>query len=156
MGNLIAMSCKRRHVQLQELGQVVSQLEFDIDFMGTPLGEALNRISARYTDGIGDVLKYVCCCMKDERCVDMSDIWKSAFDRFKNELSLKEEDISIILEFSKKLGCGNREYEKTNLKGTSVRLKVAEDEAAEISRTNVKMYRGLGILAGIFIVIVLI
>ncbi len=156
LGNLFALSCKKRHRQLRELGQIVAQLEFDIDFLGTPLNESLNKISLQYTDGIGDVLKYVCSGMRGEHCVDMGKLWESAFERFGNELSLRDEDIAIMLEFSKKLGRGNREHEKNNLKGTSMRLKIAEDEAREVAKTNVKMYRGLGVLAGVFIVIVLI
>ena len=101
------------------------------------------------------MLAYVCNGLSDAVCVDMYELWKKAFERFESRLNLTTEDKKIILDFSKNLGCGDCTREKNNIKAALMRLKVAEDDARAMASKNVRMYRGLGVLVGIFIVIVL-
>ncbi len=156
LGLLFADTFKRRVAQLEELQNILSGLEFDIGFMNLPLSEALMRCGDRAKDGIRDVMMYVCDRLSEDRTCDMQLLWKRALDRFGQELCLTAEDKKILIDFSKALGSGDCECEINNIKMASARLAVAEFDARELAKKNVKMYRGLGLLAGIFIVIVLI
>lgn len=156
LGILLAASFKKRVRQLAEFRNVLAQLEFDIDFRCIPLSESLKNMGKNCQGAVRDVLLYISERLSEDRCVNMQKLWSRAINRFKYELFLTEEDIEIILIFSKNLGSGDCSQEKNNLKMASARLKMAEDEALEIAKRNVKMCRGLGILAGIFIVIVLV
>lgn len=156
LGVLFSDSFRKRVRQLEEFCLVVKQLEYDIDFLNTPLGESLIRLSGMCEGGVSDVLKYVGNNLSGAGCVEMLGLWKKAFDRFEKELALTEDDKRIIFDFTKNLGCGDRIREKNNIKAAEMRLNAAREDAAVFAATNVKMYRGLGILAGIFIVIVLL
>jgi len=156
LGILFASSYKRRVSQLTEFGQVLHQLEFDIDFLNIPLAESLEKISKNCSGGVRDIIFYVKERLTNDRCIDMQKIWERGFVRFREEIFLSIEDQKILTDFAKNLGAGDRNSEKNNIKMTTARLKIAEEEAREIAKTNVRMYRGLGILAGVFIVIVLI
>jgi len=156
LGLLLADTFKKRVVQLEELQNVLLGLEFDIGFMNLPLGEALLRCGDRAKGGIRDVMMYVCDRLTEDRCHNMQGVWKRALDRFSQELYLTAEDKKILIDFSKALGGGDSEREINNIKMTSARLAVAERDARELAKRNTKMYRGLGLLVGIFIVIVLI
>ncbi len=156
LGIFFAASFKKRVRQLAELRNVLAQLEFDIDFRCVPLCESLENMGKSCQGAVRDVLLYISGRLSEDRCVDMQKLWSRAVKRFEDELFLTDEDIEILLDFSKNLGSGDRSREKNNLKMASARLKMAEDEATEIAKKNVKMYRGLGLLAGIFIVIVLV
>ena len=86
----------------------------------------------------------------------MKKLWERALHRFSDELFLTCDDIGVLLDFSKNLGSGDRSCEKNNIRHALSRLKIAEDEAREVAVRNEKMCRGLGLLAGVFVVIVLI
>ena len=156
LGLLFSDSYKRRVAQLEDLQNVLSALEFNIGFMNLPLREALIRCGEGANGGIRDVMMYVCDRLSEDRCSDMQGLWKRAFDRFGQELCLTQEDKKILIDFARALGSGDCANEINNIKMALARLSVAENDAREIAKRNVKMYRGLGFLAGIFIVIVLI
>lgn len=154
-GILFASAFKKRVKQLEELYFIVGQMEFDIDFLNIPICGSLERLSGLCEGGIKNVLDYVRAELKKEKCLNMYDLWKRAFERFEHELALTDSDKKIIFDFSKNLGVGDRKREKNNIRATIMRLEAACEDARHYASTNSKMYRGLGILAGIFIVIVL-
>ncbi len=156
LGLLFAASYKKRVMQLAEFENALVQLEFDIDFLNIPLAESLKKIEKNCEKGVKDVFSYVRESIELDRCINMRKLWERAFSRFKEELFLSEDDKRILIEFSKNLGSGDRVNEKNNIKLTLARLGVAGEEAREVAKRNSKMCRGLGLLAGIFIVIVLI
>ncbi len=156
VGIFFASALKKRVYSLEEFQNVIKQLEFDIEFLNTPIGYSLKRIGGMFEGGVGTVIKYISMLLEEQKCADMHNIWKKALERFGNELYLNDDDKKIILDFSKTLGCGDRTGEKNNIRATLMRLKVAEEDARTRAATNAKMYRGLGFLTGIFIVIVLL
>ena len=156
LGILFSLSFKKRVTQLEDFRHIVKQLEFDIDFLNTPLCDSLKRLSNLCDGGIGDVITYVYKGLSVGGCVEMKRLWKDAVERFEYELALNDEDKKIIIEFAGSLGCGDRIREKNNIKATAMRLDVAIDEARGLAVTNSRMYRGLGFLTGIFIIIVML
>ena len=156
LGIIFSDSFRKRVRQLEEFEMVIKQMEFDIDFLNTPLARTLKRLSGMSDGVVGDVVGYVCDGLSGTSCVDMQNLWKKALERFENRLNLTLEDKKIILDFSKNLGCGDRTREKNNINAALMRLKVAEDDARIAAAKNIRMYRGLGVLVGIFIVIVLL
>ncbi len=156
LGIIFASALKKRVCRLEEFQNVIKQLEFDIEFSNIPIGESLKRIGGNLEGCMKSVLEYISTQLREQRCADMYSVWKKALERFRSELNLTDDDIKIILEFSKTLGCGDRTSEKNNIRAVLMRLKVAEEEARTQATSNAKMYRGLGFLTGIFIVIVLL
>ncbi len=156
LGMLLAAGCKKRVSQLVQLETAISQLEFDIDFLCLELDESFEKIIVRMDGALKEVFVYIRERLKNQKGTDMQRVWARAFKRCEDEIFLSGEDMQIVFDFSKNLGCGNRSTEKNNIKAALMRLKVAEEEARESAKKNVKMYRGLGLLAGIFIILVLI
>lgn len=156
LGVLFGTSYRKRVQQLVEFENVLMQLEFDIDFMGVTLDESFEKIVRNCEGGVKDVLSYVCLWLRNDRFSNMAKLWERGFRKFRTDIFLTDEDIDILIEFSKSLGCGDRTREKNNIKMASMRLKLAEEEAREEAKKNIKMYRGLGLLTGVFLVIVLI
>ena len=138
------------------MSDALRQLEFDIDFLGITLAESFERIAFNFDGAVGQVFEYTAALMKKKKCSDFLNIWNSAISAYGGELYLRESDRSILAEFARNLGAGDRESEKNNIRAALMRLKLAEDEARCDEKRNVKMYRGLGFLFGVFAVIVLI
>lgn len=156
LGALFASKFKKRVEQLTELKCALAQLEFDIDFLNTPIYESLEKAAERSSGGVALVFAYIARRLRDERCVNMGKLWMRAVRLYRTELFLSDEDIKILTDFAENLGCGNREKEMNNIKAAVMRLGVAENEARTAASGGVRMYRGLGILCGVFLVIVLL
>ena len=156
LGVVFSGKFKERVSQLSQLQNVMTQLEFDIDFLNITLDESFERISRNVESPLKSVLLYVSDRLKKNPVADMQRLWSRAITKYQYDLALSKEDIDILIDFSKTLGEGNREKEKNNIKLAERRLKMALDRARSEADKNVKMYRGLGFLAGVFIVIVLL
>ena len=156
LGIVFSNRYKKRVRQISGMEGAMTQLEFDIDYMNLPLCDSLEKIAHSSENEIKEIFLYVCDRLKENPCGDMYRVWKRALERCEYDLYLTEDDKRIILDFSRTLGSGNREKEKNNIKVTLMRLKMAEDEAKADAVRNVKMYRGLGMLLGVFAVIVLL
>ncbi len=146
----------RRVRQLQELQNSMMQFEFDIDYLGTPVEQTIEKLSKSAENELGEVFSYMAHRLKGGPVFSMENLWMRALERYSHELMLTDSDIQIIRDFAKLLGTGNREKELNNIKVTSMRLKLAEDEARALFAKNARMYRGLGVLLGVFIVVMLI
>ncbi len=155
-GILFSQKFKIRVRQLAELQRTMTELEYSIDFMGIPVGDAFEMIAKNSDTALKNVFSYVAERLTRNPGSDMQKVWRRALSKYSELLALKKDDLEIIVEFSKNLGTGNREKEKNNIRATSMRLSIAEDEAKAELEQNSKMYRGLGFLSGIFAVIVLI
>ena len=155
LGMFFAAGFRKRVNQLTEFENAFVQLEYDIGYLNIPLDEAFEKLSKSTESIISDIFKYISYRLNKNKCCDMYKVWKRAIEWSSYDLYLSNADKQILLDFSKTLGQGNSEKEKNNIKLTLMRLKIAQSEAQSAAITNVKMYRGLGILVGIFIVILL-
>ncbi len=155
LGILFSIKFKKRIKQLAELQQAMCELEHNIEFLQIPIGDGLNFVSKHCETELKSVFLYMSERLQTSPVCDMERLWRRGFEKYRQALALKDEDIEIMIDFSKSLGSGNREKEKNNIKVTSMRLKIAEDEARIEQEQNSKMYRGLGFLFGIFVVIIL-
>lgn len=155
LGMLLAARFHKRVKQLSEFENAFVQLEYDIGFLNIPLDEAFDKLSKNTENIISDIFRYISYRLSKNKCCDMYKVWKRAIEHSSDDLYLSDSDKQILLDFSKTLGQGNSEKEKNNIKLTLMRLKIAQTEAQSAASSNVKMYRGLGVLMGIFIVILL-
>ena len=131
------------------------QLLFNIQFLNMPLSQSFLNISKNEKNVVGEMFEYIGKGMCESKS-DMCNLWKDALDLYKDELLLREEEIQILIDFAKRLGTGDRNNETSNIECTVLRLKSMEEEALNEKMGNVKMFRGMGLLTGIFIVIMLL
>lgn len=153
-GIIFSKKFQNRVVQLAELQSALVQLEFDIDYLCVPLGDSFSKIAQNTDSKLKDVFGYISKRLKNNPGSDMYALWKRAFSKYRVDIALNSEDIDTITEFSKMLGSGSRENEKNNIKITQMRLKILQENARCDAEKNIKMYRGLGFLAGVFLVII--
>lgn len=155
-GILMSKKFQNRVVQLGELQNALVQLEYDIDYLCIPLCNSFEKIAKSTESGLKNIFIYIYDRLKNNPGCDMYRLWKRAFSKYCMDIALTAEDIETVTEFSKLLGSGNREKEKNNIKITQMRLKILQESASCDAEKNIKMYRGLGFLAGCFLVIILL
>ncbi len=155
-GILLSNKFKKRVRQLVELQHILNELGHSMNFLGMTIANALEYSSKNCNCELKSIFLYVSSRLKDSPGSDMERIWQRAINKYRYSLNLNDDDIEILKDFSKNLGTGNKEKEKNNIKATLMRLKLAENEAVSEQEQNTKMYRGIGFLFGIFVVILLV
>lgn len=155
LGMIYASRFDSRVRQLEAFRTALSQLEFDIRFLSLPLTEALEKVAASQTGSIGKIFRETARDMTQNKSVRISCVWEAAVQKYRCQLCLTEQDWQAVNSFSHSLGSGDTESEIGNIRAAQMRISVAEEEARAQSRKNVKLYKGLGLLSGIFAVILL-
>lgn len=154
LGMLAAARFDVRVRQLDQLRLALGGLEFSIGFLKLPLANAIDGAAKAREGAIRDMLLSA---SKDiESGISPSAALERAILKSRPRLALKSDDIEIITEFAIRLGTGDTSSELCNIKAASVKLKLAYDEAVSERDSKAKLWRGVGLLAGCFAVIMLI
>lgn len=141
--------------QLSGFQAALKQLEFNIRFMNLPLCDALRSTAETQRGVIGSILKEVADGLTRNRGSTVTDAWDRAVQAQKGRLCLADEELGILSSFAEHLGAGDCESEVNNIRAACLKLKVAEEAAREEMNKNDKLYRSMGVLLGILVVIVM-
>ena len=144
-----------REKNLGILCNALRQLLFNIQFLNLPLAESFKNISKNENNTVGRFFYHISNEMAENKR-DTYSLWRESIEFFKEELMFKMTETEILLDFSKRLGTGDKNNEISNIECTIMRLKSIEEEATTECKGNVKVFRGLGTLTGVFIVILLL
>lgn len=94
--------------------------------------------------------------MKKDNSISAAEAWhKSVKENIKNT-SLNSDDLNVLLSFGKSLGNTDVEGQIKNIRFTIEQLKILESKAEENRKKNETLYRNLGFLGGLALVIIFI
>lgn len=154
IGNLFSKKYKNRVDELKSFKEAFNVLESKIKFTYEPLGDIFEEISNLfYKNKINSIFTETKTNMNK---FDLSTSWDKAIDKHKYALSISNEDINIIKNLGKMLGKTDMQGQlneiKLNISFLDTQIAYAEEER----RKNEKMYRTLGTIFGLAIIIILI
>src|SRR5699024_8268442 len=86
---------------------------------------------------------------------NIAEAWELALDKNKAHLAMLDEDYEVISGFGSQLGMADKESQKQLFKIAQLQLKRQEEKAQEERNRYEKMYRSLGFLTGLAIIIIL-
>ena len=155
-----------RVLQLSNFQSALEILKFNILFLNLPLAEALYKVSKsqptseKSRGSIGRIFKSMSVEISRSNAINghssVQNAWEISLAKERQKLNLSEEEIQTFAEFVSRLGSGDRDDQTGNIEITSAKLAVFETEARENAKKNTKLYRGLGLLSGLLIVILLL
>lgn len=153
IGFILSKKTSDRVKELKEFKKATNMIENKMKFTYEPLGEIFNSISKTTCENISAIFKAGSKNLKEE---NIKNAWKNAIELNENYLHINQEDKNIILSLGNSLG-------KTDVDGQVSELKLVKDfldiqilKAEDDRRKNEKMYKSLGYIIGIAIVIILI
>ena len=154
IGNLISKKYRNRVENLINFKKSYNILESKIKFTYEPLGEIFNEISNIIRDNtIQQVFKNTSTYMKNN---DFKTSWQKAIEENKTNLSLNEQDIKTIKGLGNILGKTDVEGQISEIELNLNLIDTQITEAEKELRKNEKMYRSLGTIVGLAIVVILI
>ncbi len=156
LGYVYGIAYSKRLENLICLQQCIKLLETEVMYGATPIPEALNNVYKKGNKKVSfifeDIRKNLLCHQNKS----LYDCFIETKNILKERLHFSKEDIEIFMTLGQTLGASNRKDHEKNFKMISVQFKSLEDEARIEKERNEKMYKNLGILIGIAIVIILL
>lgn len=156
MGFFFSNEMRCRLDNLKELKKLVSLLRGDIRYANTPLPEAISSITRRHNGSYNTFLGIVSDKLHELSGHTFSEIWKDAVNQELADTSLSKKDKLHLIQFGENLGYLDKDMQMNVI---DLFLSQLEEEIKEMTKTLKEksyLYNTLGIMAGIFIVIVMI
>lgn len=151
IGISLSNKYKDRVIDLKEMQLALNMLETKIKFTYSPLPEIFTEISEQVNSSISNIFKIADSKMKN---MNAGEAWQQAIKE--SNTNLNYEDINTLRGLSKLLG-------KTDVEGQVSQIEIVRNfietqiKQAEIEcQKNRKLYKTLGIVTGLGIVIILI
>ncbi len=156
MGFYFGNELKYRINDMRELRKLIVLLRGDIRYGSTPLPEAISSIARRHEGGFKGFFMKVSERLSEHSGETFSKVWKEAVEKELLGTSLNKKDKSQLIQFGENLGYLDKEMQMNTL---DLFLEQMEEEIQELSKTakeKTYLYNTLGIMAGIFISIIMI
>lgn len=130
-------------------------LENEIHFMGRPLGQALLQFSQNKDTALSRFSRRIYEISKDEE-KGIDSAWQKGIAEFKSLWPIEQEEWSLLSQIGEVLGKTDRASQSSFIKMMREKFAVQEKKAEEDRTRKEKLYKNLGILGGLAIVLVLI
>jgi stage III sporulation protein AB len=156
MGFYFSSEMKNRIDDLKELKKLIGLLRGDIRYASTPLPEAIDAISRRHNGRFSTFFHHVSVKLHELSGLTFPEIWKEAATLKLVETSLSKKDKLQLMQFGESLGYLDKDMQMNTLE---LYISQLEDEIAELAKSVKEksyLYNSLGIMAGIFITIIMI
>ncbi|WP_077370075.1 stage III sporulation protein SpoIIIAB [Anaerosalibacter sp. Marseille-P3206] len=156
MGYMYGIRYRDRVNNLVLLENCIKLLETEIIYAANPLPEALMNVYRKGNQKVSYVFERIA----DELVVNKSgtvyECFESVVNISRDELCFKDEDIELFLTLGRTIGTSDRFDQEKNFKLILTQIKTLEVEAQLSKEKNEKLYKSLGILSGLAIVIILL
>ena len=153
IGFLLSKKYVNRVIELKKISSFINILKNKIRFTHKPLIEALEEIgNIDKNERISNIFLKTSRKIKDKKVLEA---WSEAIEEEKFFLDLTNEDINLIKQFGAMLGKEDLEGEISKMEEFSVLLNSQIKKAEGESLKNEKMYKSLGTIIGLAIVIIL-
>jgi len=156
IGFYFSSEMRQRIYDLKELRKLIGLLRGDIRYAATPLPEAIAVLNRRHNGCFHDFLDYVSRKLNEMSGQTFALIWKSGVDEKLVNTSLSRRDKLQLAQLGDNLGYLDKDMQVNTL---DLYIAQLEDEIADLSKTvreNAYLYNTLGVMAGIFITIIMI
>lgn len=151
VGLLISNKYKNRVNDLKEFKSMLNVMNTKIRYTYEPIGEISKDISEMTQTNVGNIFKEICNQLKSK---PISEAWDIAVEGYGNNFS--KEDKNIIKSMGKMLGKTDIDGQLSEINQAEEFLKVQIEKAEKEKQKNEKLYKSLGMVIGIAIIIILI
>jgi len=146
----------KRYRNLLELQQSIRVLEKEIILFANPLPDIFEKISQNGNGKISKLYLYIREDMLNSNDGDIYYSFLRNIEFLRSECLLKEADIDLFVSLGKVIGKTDRDHQIREFQYIYVQLDLLIEHSKKEKNENEKMYRSLGILLGLGIVIILI
>ena len=151
IGILISKMYENRVKELRQFKNILNIIKTKIKFTYEPLAEIFNQISQEKSSKIEEIFENMTYKLAFE---NVKYSWMDAIQEA--DISITQEDKDILKELGKVLGQTDADSQVNEIEVTESFLNMQIEKAEEARKKNQKMYKTLGVVVGLVVVIILI
>lgn len=151
IGYLISKRYSSRVQELKEMQNAINILENKIKFTYEPLPEIFLQISTLLNNNIGEIFKNASSNIKQRRA---NNAWEEALTN--SQTNFTKEDLEILKNIGKLLGKTDKDGQVSQLELSKTFISSQIEKAENEEKKNSKMYKTLGTVVGLAIMIILV
>lgn len=155
IGFLAAGEVLKRIEDLNAFRTIAFLIQGDIRFNHSELPETLANISTRHKSRLSAFLNYIADELNKHNGLSFYEIWEYASENKLNLTALSKEDKSLFMDFGKSMGMQERTSQIDIIEHFINEIDTKLTELRTSSDAKKKLYKTLGFLSGLFIIIVL-
>lgn len=156
IGYIMGTRFNMRVRELRLLKIALQMLETEIVYSNTPLPQAFESVQRKSPNPIRELFRDVKCNLEKKTYGSVGEAFCQSIDDTKDRMCLSKEDIETLKSFGNSIGNSDVEGQIKNFKMIIKQLDNQEVKAEESKEKNEKMYKSLGFLGGLAIVILLL
>lgn len=146
----------RRFENLYLLEQCIKILETEIVYGAYPLPDSLFNVYKKGNKKVSFLFENIRSNLLANKEADVFNSFLSVVNIAKEELNLKDKDIELLLSLGRVLGSSDRQDQEKNFRIILNQIRLLQEDAKMEMDKNEKLYKNLGILMGVAIVIILL
>ncbi|SHE45823.1 stage III sporulation protein AB [Seinonella peptonophila] len=155
LGFHLAMQVRQRPKQIRQLLTAFSLLRSEIQYGNRPLFEICKLISVREIDKIADIFRFSYEELQKNEGDTTYHCFHKAIRQVWGQTSLKGTEKEIFLDLCSVLGRSDRLDQIQHIDRAKEQLQVVEEKARLEQEQYEKMFRTMGVLGGVLVVILL-
>lgn len=155
LGILLAARQKLRVSQIEAFIQFLRAVEFDVVYLRLPVTECLRRTVVGSSGVLRSILDETRLYLEQHKGAKLGEAWQAAMEKNRKGLYVGQDVQETLFAFAERFGSGDDEREKNNITYAVTKLQYLKNGFEEHLRSDMKLYRGLGFLGGILLVILL-
>ncbi|WP_018923817.1 stage III sporulation protein SpoIIIAB [Salsuginibacillus kocurii] len=146
---------KQRPQQIRQLKTFLQALEAEVTFGLTPIDEACDKLAAQCDPPLSTFISDFSNRLK-QGGYQAERAWEEALNELWTRTSLKKSEKEILTQFGQTLGVYGRTEQKKQIMLALTHLEREEAEARDELKRFEKLFRSLGLLTGLLLVLLLI
>ena len=151
IGRFLSKKYVYRLEELEDIKNALNILKSKIKFTYEPLKEIFRQISQDKSNKIEEIFENMTYKLSFE---DVKTSWRDSIQEA--DISITQEDKDVLKELGKILGQTDADSQVSEIEVTETFLDMQIEKAEENRKKNQKIYKTLGVLVGLFFVIILI
>lgn len=155
LGMLAGERIAARPKQLQKLRSDLTWLEMDINYAATPLPEALSKLAHFSDEPVRLLWQGMWEALVSGEGLTAEEAWRRSLEHFRLQAALHESDLAVLRDFGAGLGTTNRQEQLKKFKLLQEQLAALQSQAEEARHKMERVYRTMGVLTGIALIILL-
>lgn len=154
IGFQVARGYRERLREIQGLAEALRLLRAEIEYTATPLPQALRRVSAQLGGTVRIVFEQAAAAIT-EPDTTVTEAFKAGLEASRARAHLTNRDVEVLTTFGRTLGTSDSTHQSLQFEAALAQLETLEREAHEARGKYERMWQYIGVLAGVFVVILL-
>lgn len=156
LGMKSALDLRERYRQMEYLRQLFYQLQSEIRYARSPLGEIFMHIGKNAKEPYGKWLLELGKKMEKRDGGIFYDLWKTSIDKYLETAALSQTEIQRLTELGGRLGLMDVEMQVKAVELYLAGISAALEEMRREMKPKIRLCHCLGVMSGLLIVILLL